>query len=195
MSTLITDSDLDYFFVEHIGGEPCDVLIGYGADQANAHALVEDYAKSQVALSSLTFQAIGSLVPTVPYSDNDGIPATTTIANRISTSDASAQLGPLYNRLIMQDGSPPFFPGPFTCARDKWLAIVDAALPLIRDGLLDTEQPLYTYLAHLEIRHMIANDPVMAVVGDCFIQHVDDYCSNFMQDDQGRLTGIIDWEW
>lgn len=180
---LTADPDLHYFFVEKIGGKELgDPICGFGKDNPEADMpLIKDYARHQTFLAKFSIRGIGSL-------------------QRAMSEESAGQhrhrytVGPLLEKQIHRL-NPPHLDKIFQCDRDKYLAMIDEHLKLFREGQSPVKKPLWAYLAHLEVREMIASDERMANSGECYLHHTDDSFRNIMSDDAGHLTGVIDWEW
>jgi hypothetical protein len=111
------------------------------------------------------------------------------------TGKDSFKLGQDLERKLMQV-DPVIYSGPFACPRDKYLAVINTYITLLEsDDITDIDTDLCTYLTHLEMRELVGKDAEMGTPSACYIKHEDLNFSNVMQDEAGRLTGIIDWEW
>ncbi|WVQ77761.1 hypothetical protein IAR50_007451 [Cryptococcus sp. DSM 104548] len=138
---------------------------------------IEGLADFSIQLSALPpFRAFGSLFSAADDSDRPIV-------------------GPLLAE-YMGFPFPPHYIGPFATAKARWLGCIDAVLLDIKQGLAFQDVPLRTFLFHLEVREMVvASDKIKDVDEDCYITHPDDHGGHVMMDDEGRVTGIIDWDW
>jgi hypothetical protein len=141
---------------------------------------IRDLATFQVSLSKVHFPAIGSL------SLNKEVNGLQTIV-----------VGPLVSTSFCTK-DPPYFFGPFRTTRERYLKQVDDILAAIERGdLFAEDSPVTVYLAHLELRDLVQQDKEMGRPDEeeqFYIKHADDKGDQIMIDNEGHITGIIDWE-
>ncbi|EIW67082.1 hypothetical protein TREMEDRAFT_64951 [Tremella mesenterica DSM 1558] len=86
--------------------------------------------------------------------------------------------------------------GPFKSSRDRFISQIDLILEDIEKGLRFVDDPQTAYLVHLQVKQWIMEDVTLGVEEEEFyIKHADDKGDHIMVDDEGNITGIIDWEW
>ncbi|RXK38985.1 hypothetical protein M231_03715 [Tremella mesenterica] len=161
-----TEPKLIYFFIQDIQGEPCDSPIQEGSlNLYQVNKIIEDYAKQMILISQLHLNSIGSL-----HLDQFG----------------KIQIGPLIDIDIC----------PFKSSRDRFISQIDLILEDIEKGLRFVDDPQTAYLVHLQVKQWIMEDLTLGVEEEEFyIKHADDKGDHIMVDDEGNITGIIDWEW
>ncbi|WWC88164.1 uncharacterized protein L201_003069 [Kwoniella dendrophila CBS 6074] len=175
---------LDYFFYEFMEGKPHPYPkagwlgeIDLPEDQFNQ--FIEEYAKVQIQLSNLKmpYKGIGCIYPSP---QNNG----------------RTEVGPIVRQGCFMNPTPPHFMGPFSTLQKMFLAKIDAGLRYIKINALQGRNPLDEYLWHLEMRELVAASKVLAEKpAELFIKHVDKKGDELMVNDEGKVVGIIDWEW
>lgn len=166
--------------VECMVGTPCSRPIHQLLKDKALDRLIYQLAKSQIKLSSLTFDSLGSLYP-APHSPTGGFDQSTVVGPSISL------------RFINPD--PPYFLGPFRTAGERYLANIDSMLHKLADGDRSHGHPAVRYLVHLWYRGIITSFPSLWGEEEIMIRHADDKGDHILSDLEGNLCGIIDWEW
>ena len=136
---------------------------------------IQDYARFCIELSRLQFSQIGSLT---------------------RGSDGTLSVGPLAKgRANLPEA--PWFNGPFKSQAERYLSFIDEHLQTWSVESAPTRQsPVLSYLLELELRDLIAQDPEMNRPATCtYIRHEELAPHNFMVDDEGHITAVIDWDW
>ncbi|WWC60074.1 uncharacterized protein I303_102637 [Kwoniella dejecticola CBS 10117] len=91
---------------------------------------------------------------------------------------------------------PPYYQGPFTTAKAKWLAVIDGRLKHILDRTYcESQWEIILYLALKEVRSLVEGCEEMDRSGEFYIKHDDDRYDHIRADASGTVTGVIDWEW
>ncbi|KAK8853366.1 hypothetical protein IAR55_004070 [Kwoniella newhampshirensis] len=175
---LTSDPNLDYYFLDFVPGSPATAPLTEHDRPSQLPRLIQDYALFQIALSKLTFSAIGSLYPCPSHPDGQPI------------------IGPLCSRTICLDFEP-WFLGPFGSNKERYLTMIEYTLQEIREERLFQQKAVLGYLAHLEIKDMVERYQEWDDgEGEGFyLKHADDKGDHIMINEQGGITGVIDWEW
>lgn len=109
--------------------------------------------------------------------------------------DGTIIIGPIVSRFV-QDNKTPFFHGPFTTARARYIAFFDNAMQQILDGRRTLpEYAVADYLTALEYKTLVLGCQEMDDVGPWYIQHGEDKGDHFLFDEEAQITGVIDWDW
>ena len=154
-------------------GTACQAPVRTDTDPHELSKTIKDLAKFHISLEQLKFPLSGSLY---------------------RTDSGDVELGP-WVISQMASSEPPYFPGPFRSEQERILAELDSILHAIEAGARFTEDPISAYLAHLEMRDLVRNCDEMADESAFYVKHADDKCDHIMVDEDGHITGIIDWEW
>jgi hypothetical protein len=182
------DEDLVYSFQECVEG----ATLNQRHDRSG-HLLTDrdkitiaSLAQHFIDLEKLTFPSFGSLHPIATN------PSHHSIDN--STSDSDVTIGP-FIRYFPISQAPPYFTGPFKSAKQMYLTYLDIMLEQTRQE--KRYAPIHEiegYLALLDAR-VLVDECKELDEGLGYIKHGDDKGDHFMVDEEGRLTGVIDWEW
>lgn len=179
VSALFTSvNEFDYFFISSLEGYTCAApLASNPASYPSADLIISSLANALVKVSALTFPAIGSFCLCR------------------NSSEETVVVGPMMNTDFLLR-SPPYFLGPFKTARSRYLCQIDHVLNAIVSGSQYTDNPVSGYLYHLQIREWVSSDPSLATEdAEFFVRHADDKGDHILVNDQGQVTGIVDWEW
>ncbi|WRT65963.1 uncharacterized protein IL334_002914 [Kwoniella shivajii] len=176
----------DYFYYEFVNGNPCHLpREGYfgliDLPDHRLHRFIDEYAKLQIRLSEikLPYREIGCIY--MNEADDQGL---------------SSRTGPIVRRGCFMKPEPPYFFGPFSTNKERYLTHIDAALHYISINALQETQPIDEYLWHLEIRELVEASKVLSEKPDqLFIKHDDEKGDHLMVDDDGNIVGVIDWQW
>ena len=151
---------------------------GYHTDHSkkDIQSFIDDFAKFQISLSQLTFDAIGSLYP-------DPLDNTRSV------------VGPLISHDDFNLPESPYFLGPFKTNRERYLAHIDLTLDLTARGVIRQFHPLLTYLGHLYIRDLVCEVEEFGIEEtEFYVRHADFKADQCVAVDNS-LVGVFDWEW
>ncbi|WWD05435.1 hypothetical protein V865_003512 [Kwoniella europaea PYCC6329] len=175
---------LDFFYMDFVPGKPLNAPILNGEETPEQmDQAVHDYALFQISLKSLSFDAIGSLYPASSnFTPEHG--------------DHPVIVGPLLS-LHLRFDEPPHFIGPFKSNKERYLWSIDLVLRKVIEGVFHPEAARYVYLAHLELKDMVNRFDKWDTFedGKFYFKHGDDKGDHIMVDENGHITGILDWEW
>nr|XP_019007641.1 uncharacterized protein I206_07656 [Kwoniella pini CBS 10737]OCF46422.1 hypothetical protein I206_07656 [Kwoniella pini CBS 10737] len=175
-------TDLDYFFYEYISGIPLHLPFkGYFSEidlpEDQLEGFIEEYCKIKIQLSNLhlPYSKLGCIYPS-----GEGI----------------TEVGPIVSLGCFMNPTSPHFMGPFTTYKEMMLAKIDAALRYVKVNALQGGYTVDEYLWHLEMRELVAASKVLiAIPTELFIKHNDSKGDEMMVNEDGKIIGIIDWEW
>lgn len=103
-------------------------------------------------------------------------------------------VGPVITHFIQTDNAP-FYHGPFPTAKSRYLKFFDTALEQILAGTRTLPKwMLMDFLTALELKSLILSCSELDD-GPWYIKHGEDKGDHFMVDDDGEITGVIDWDW
>jgi hypothetical protein len=126
-----------------------------------------------ISLERLSFDACGSL--------------------QLGTRD-TISVGPYVGTWNTRSESP-YFDGPFPTAKARYLSTIDTMLRETLEGIrFPPSTILLGYLALLDIRCLVSECDELEE-GPYYIKHGEDKGDHIFFDNQGDLTGVIDWEW
>lgn len=160
---------VSYLLMECLPGKPfnSDLL---GAKPQQRQSILAQFAEILIEISKLPVPAAGSLISRVGQ----------TSVSKIAS-----------NRFVHLDLS-----GPFFTTSDYFVAISDQYLDLVADGQVHSQYPTEAFafysLARREARVFERSTTVNPE--EFFLKHVDDKGDHLLLDDQGIITGIIDWQ-
>ena len=91
---------------------------------------------------------------------------------------------------------PPFFLGPFSSAKERYLAVIDYVLHSIVSGAgtIDPIHTLETYVLYLWVRGLVANCEEMES-GPYYVAAGEEKSDRFLFLDDWHLTAVLDWDW
>jgi hypothetical protein len=136
---------------------------------------ITDLAKFLIRISDHPFRGVGSLYA------NPGATEWT--------------VGPLITRLVVNN-QPPHYSGPFLTAGEKWGSILDFRLEAIRSKWVHHDRRELASCVFSWMRDaMLAYQPYNIVGEDTFLFHEDAKWDTILADEDGHITGLIDWEW
>ncbi|WVQ79832.1 hypothetical protein IAT38_001932 [Cryptococcus sp. DSM 104549] len=185
------DPPSDYFFEELIPGKSLpDTLCPLTYDQlprAFCEKFFDDLAEHYIALSNINLpsRGIGSLYP-IP-----GAPTSGPVGERYT-------LGPLSQFGPFMSPTPPYFLGPFKTQRERYLARLEIALNNTYTEKFRFQHKLRMYLWYKEMMDMVTEHPELGREDEedrYYVRHGDDGLRQCMADEDGRLQGVLDWEW
>jgi hypothetical protein len=135
---------------------------------------IDNYAKQCILLSSLKFNAIGSL-----GEGEDGVFVGDVVNTRVGLSPVA-----------------PYFGGPFTSISQYYLHNIDNVLKAIVEGTIYRDRPMFEYLAHLQVKKWIIEEAQYLDNEDneFYLWHPDSHSDNMMVGDDHRMTAMIDWQ-
>jgi hypothetical protein len=155
-------------------GRPCkDPLWGGDTSRSVAVQTIKDLAALNVQRSRHTLRGVGAI-----HHD--------TVTDTFS-------VGPEYTQDI-EDRSPPQFPGPWRTAAERYEHHFDFDLDGIRAGILHTGQREEAFLIHSWMKDAVVAYPPYQEEGDKYVIHEDSNGGHLLVDEEGRITGMIDWE-
>ena len=169
----------DFFFIDFIEGEWHRPLNKDSELTPNPSDLTKtniyNVAKWYIALERVAFPACGS-----PAFDEEG----------------QIVVGPSITRAPLLD-TPPYYLGPFNSARERYIAHFEGVMELIRQDQWNRgEGWVRAYLEHLEAKTLVEEDEdVMADTGPYYLSHGEPKGDQIMVNEDGDITGVIDWEW
>ncbi|WVQ96983.1 hypothetical protein IAU59_004092 [Kwoniella sp. CBS 9459] len=173
---------IDFFYNELMRGKawnvPKHMFRRIDLPEDELQRFIEAYAKTQIQLSNLPVPVnkIGCLIPA---ETGDGV-----------------VVGPLVARGCLRSPDPPYWLGPFTTLQERYLTQIESALRFILVGAVCPWAPVDAYLWHLELRELVKGCSVLAKRPDkLYIKHDDARGDHILRDDNGEITGIIDWQW
>lgn len=175
---------LQWFMIECAAGIPLSYFPN-SFDQpldTSQDILIDDYARMQIRLSNIQFCAIGS--PMLGRNRDGSSPD--------DGGESLHRVGPL---LSFCHPDPPHFLGPFKTNRDRYLSEIDICLRHILAGDMLNDDPLFAYLAHVHVRHIVNTSEILARRESIFYMRHDDSKSDSLMVEHGRLESIIDWQW
>lgn len=146
--------------------------------------LLRSLAKWFISLESITFPKFGSL----HFEKDDTI----TLPD-IGTSTDKIVIG-LLVRFNVSHITSPYFAGPYSTAKEMYLDLIDNLIQQTLDGKrYPPSREIEGYLTLLEVRTLVEGCKELDE-GLGYIKHGDDKGDNWMVDESGALTNIIDWE-
>nr|XP_018265006.1 uncharacterized protein I303_03188 [Kwoniella dejecticola CBS 10117]OBR87164.1 hypothetical protein I303_03188 [Kwoniella dejecticola CBS 10117] len=181
-SSLEDATDLDYFFLEFMEGTPLSLpFSGYFSEiqlpDDQLADFIEEYAKTRIQLSNLR----------LPY---------TKLGCIFPSEDAISDIGPIVGLSCFMNPSQPHFMGPFSTFKDMMLAKIDAALRYSKINALQGSYTVDEYLWHLEMRELVAASKELGEAPtELYIKHDDSKGDELSVDSDGKIIGILDWEW
>ena len=181
-------SGTNYLFVEFLPGKVpysdevelgvCPISQG-GIDPSIALPLFESFAAFEIGVSKIEFDKIGSV-----YADCPSTPL----------QDMTFHVGPLVDKNGFNRPDPPYFYGPFANLRDRFVTECEHVIEAGLKGWF-RDIPVTMILAHLEIRALVQGDKEFEqTAGPTYVTHWDGHLGQFLLDDEGALSGILDWE-
>lgn len=102
-------------------------------------------------------------------------------------------IGPLNHHILISE-IPPHLPARFRTAAEKWTTIYDLIIDGIVRGCTYIVHREKAFLIHRWIRDCVAAYPRYQEEGETYILHEDAKGDTIMVDEQGKITGLIDWE-
>jgi len=137
--------------------------------------MIESFARQNIKLHDARFDMIGSL-------DTDSLGAMV-IGNKAEPRDHT-------------DRDEPYFRGPFSTMREFYLDLIHQELQAIKAGQTFRQDPVMGYLIHLELRDLVREtDALDDSETDFFLRHPDSHIGNWLLQEDGQITGVLDWEW
>ena len=171
------DDHIVYLFVEHIPGAHHDFFMRYKDDQLSDATLaaVRAYAEWMLALEKVTFSSVGS--PTFDESGN-------------------ITIGPVIDTFPLLT-SYPFFSGPHTTARERYIKHFERRMQLINeDKWCMPSAKLESYLEMLEAKTLVEQCGDNGLdEGPFYLKHGEPKGDHILYTENGEVSGVIDWEW
>ncbi|KAI9752553.1 MAG: hypothetical protein M4579_005590 [Chaenotheca gracillima] len=84
--------------------------------------------------------------------------------------------------------------GPFKSATEYFVSITEQYLDLIADGQLYPDYGVEAFLAYRFLEENLHQLASTKLEGQFYLKHVDDKGDHLLVDEQGNVTGIIDWQ-
>jgi hypothetical protein len=104
-------------------------------------------------------------------------------------------VGPHHAQTFHTD-TPPHAYGPYRTMRELYLTHIQHVLEDIESGKEDKKEAVAMYVGHLELREIVeACEEFAKSETHFYFTHADSRPSQFLVDNNGRLTAIVDWEW
>ncbi|WVQ82569.1 hypothetical protein IAT38_004699 [Cryptococcus sp. DSM 104549] len=179
----VKDTVVNYYFMEYAKGTApsfADIDIHKILNEPYTRNFFDSLARHFISLSNirLPVRSIGSLYP--------------------GHVDGSYKLGPLASWNFMMNPRNPYLLGPFKTQRERYLAHFDHALDYVY--LMEFENggvaQLTAYMWLSEARKLVESCAELArEETEFFVKHADDWLKQYMADDDGSLTAVLDWEW
>ncbi|WWC96667.1 hypothetical protein V866_003539 [Kwoniella sp. B9012] len=176
------DIPFDYLFYEVLSGSTWRIskhpLKSLSLPEDKFLQLIEGYGQIQIKLSELQLPVdqIGCL--------------------RSGSQPGNIEVGPIIARGCFQTPQPPYLLGPFSSMKDRYLAHIKAALDYILLGAICQSDPIDAYLWHLELEELVNHSAVLAQpLQEVFVKHDDEKGDHLMWNEEGKIVGVLDWEW
>lgn len=166
-------------------------LWGKDYDETKYRTTLRDLASLYIALSSRSFEGVGSLYPST---------------ETLHSESLEVHVGPLLLYENHFRSSPPL--GPFRTNREAKTAKIDWLLRLIEEhklGWLKEQvyhpprrllepRPVLAYLTLLEARALVQECEEMGCSGPTYIRHGDENSGCILTLEDGSLSAVVDWE-
>ncbi|WVQ78382.1 hypothetical protein IAT38_000468 [Cryptococcus sp. DSM 104549] len=175
----------DYFFMEYITNgavlwpDDARANINESLDSPVTLHLIDNLAQHFISVSNAPVPArrIGSIYP--------------------GPVRGSYAVGPLCTMGFLSIPSPPYLLGPFKTQRERYLAHFDSALEYIYSLECDLgPSSLKRYIWLSEARKLVAGCVELArEETEFYVKHGEDWLKQYLSDEKGNLTGVVDWEW
>ena len=108
--------------------------------------------------------------------------------------DGTIGIGSVISRFVQQEDAP-YYHGPFSTARERYIRFFDTAMEQILAGRRTLPQHvLVDYLTALELKTLVSGCKELEH-GPWYIKHGEDKGDHFLVDDEGEIKGVIDWDW
>ncbi|WVQ79860.1 hypothetical protein IAT38_001960 [Cryptococcus sp. DSM 104549] len=180
---------IDFYFMEYLEGRvhwsnDYPSVIRDDLALTYTRRFIESLARHFISISNVplpsTVNRIGSVYP----SDDTG--------------NGGFTVGPLCTKGFMMDPHPPYFAGPFKTQRERYLAYFDRARDYIY--LMEFEYIgiglLNQYFWMAEVGELVDGCAELArEETEFFVKHGEDWLKQYLSDDEGNITGVVDWEW
>ncbi|WVQ78364.1 hypothetical protein IAT38_000449 [Cryptococcus sp. DSM 104549] len=176
---------IDYFFMEYI-------TKGAVLWPDDARANINDFLDSPV-----TIQLIDSLAQRFISLSNAPVPARGIGSLYPGAVRGSYAIGPLCTMGLLSVPNPPYLLGPFKTQRERYLTHCDSALEYLYSLECDIgPTSLERYIWVSEARKLIAGCEELArEETEFYVKHGEDWLKQYLSDEKGNLTGVVDWEW
>nr|XP_018264475.1 uncharacterized protein I303_02642 [Kwoniella dejecticola CBS 10117]OBR86633.1 hypothetical protein I303_02642 [Kwoniella dejecticola CBS 10117] len=136
---------------------------------------INDLAKWFISMEKVSFRQVGS--------------------PEFAENGKDIGIGPLIERHPAFN-IPPYYQGPFRTSRDRWIATINSRISLILSRTYcNPKHEVVWYLVYLEAKRLIEGCEEMRGTGPFYIKHDDDRFDHIRANEDGTLTGILDWEW
>ncbi|KAI5777588.1 hypothetical protein EDC01DRAFT_697977 [Geopyxis carbonaria] len=162
------DVGVGYILMAELPGKPWYGQSGGDADADGRKRIWDGLAEILIELRRHPFKRAGSLQP---------------------RGDGGVEVGAAASdRFILIDPH-----GPYDSAAAYYAGFVEQYLALIASHQLFTKYPVNAYLIFAFLREKIP-DVCGADAGEFFLKHVDDKGDHLLVDEEGHITGVIDWQ-
>ncbi|KAI9801198.1 MAG: hypothetical protein M1825_003472 [Sarcosagium campestre] len=162
----VNDVGVNFILLEALPGRPFEA---YDASSEHKDRVFDAVADVLIELSKHPFPKAGSLS---------------------IGSDGNLAIGPVAsNRFVKLDRY-----GPFESTKEYFHDITEQYLDLIADGQVYPEYPVESFLIYTILQEQVQHLESGVLEEQFFIKHVDDKGDHLLVDEQGNLTGIIDWQ-
>lgn len=168
--------EADFYYMSRIPGVPSPLAVsGYQpGPNPQLSQTIKDLALFFVKISNHPLKGVGSLVQ-----DDKG----TWTAGPLIGGDP-------------ESSSPPYYPGPFSSAGEKWALEITKKLHAIKAGQIHATRRGAAMLTWSWIRDAVASyAPFNEPDQPTYVMHDEPKGDTLRVDGEGCLTGIIDWEW
>ncbi|KAI9748531.1 MAG: Sulfate permease 2, partial [Chaenotheca gracillima] len=108
----------------------------------------------------------------------------------ILRADAELEVGPTASNRFVALG----LYGPFGSATEYFVSITEQYLDLIADGQLYPSYAVESFLIYRFLEENLHRLASGELDGQFYLKHVDDKGDHLLVDEQGNVTGIIDWQ-
>ncbi|WVQ81434.1 hypothetical protein IAT38_003558 [Cryptococcus sp. DSM 104549] len=174
------ESPIDYFFMEFVEGS----------------APFVDLSMDEMTASPVIDQFIDDLASYFITISNAPLPSSG-IGSLYRKEGDTFTVGPLCTAGYLMNPHPPHFLGPFKTQKERYLSHFDYALDYIYlfspDFGIDQ---IIMYLWVAEARELVRGCAELdEVETEFYVKHGDDWLRQYFADEEGKITGVLDWEW
>ncbi|WWD05439.1 hypothetical protein V865_003516 [Kwoniella europaea PYCC6329] len=176
----ISPFPFDYFFYTFLQGRPRPIrktpFYPMRLPEEDIKKYIEAYALHQIKMSHLVLplNQIGCL----------------------QMNKSGEVVGPIITRGTFQKPEPPYLLGPFSTQKECYLSHIDTTLDYILMGAVGESGPIDSYLWHLEMRELVEHSKILASpITEVYIKHDDEKGDQLLWDDDGKICGVLDWQW
>jgi hypothetical protein len=170
-------ANIHWFFIDHITGSPEPTFLTGRPPPPTDPILriIHNMALSYLDLEKTIFTSIGS--PTMG-------------------PDGKVIVGPIIDRFPMFT-SEPYYAGPFKTPRERYVDHFQRRMDYILAGVwCEKKAKVQLYLQCLEVKTLVEEcEELSNASGPYYIKHGEPKGDQILVDDEGNITGTIDWEW